>query len=104
MMGSEQKEMLTHRNITVRVDDLQISLQVERTEKAEEEMRNATKRVNHLFALYQRQYPEATKKELLIYVALHLANALESEELQRERSELIKRLSTLAGDLDALDT
>lgn len=93
----------TYRNITLRVDDLQLSLRVDRTEEAEEAMRNAAKRVNNLFGRYQHTYPEASKREVLIYVSLHLAELLEHGLLQREQAQVEERLGAILAELETLE-
>lgn len=99
----ESKHNPTYRNITLRIDDLQISLRVDRTEEAEAKMRNAAKRVNHLFGRYQHMYPESSKRELLMYVSLHLASILEEGLLQKEQAQVEKRLQTILSELDQVD-
>lgn len=90
------------RNITIRVDNQRLSLEIPRTEIAEQKIRRAADQVNSTLERYRLVFPEATKLELMTYVALHIANEAEASLLQQEELQLSSRLQKLLGQLDRI--
>lgn len=90
------------RNITIRVDNQRLSLEIPRTEIAEQKIRRAADQVNSTLERYRLVFPEATKLELMTFVALHIANEAQGTIIEQEELQLSSRLQVLLTQLDQI--
>lgn len=102
MANATETNRFETRDITIRIEDRRLSLTIPRTEIAEQKIRRAADRVNATLEKYRIAFPDATKEELMTYVALHIANAAQDEALDTEELRLVPRFEKLIRQLDQL--
>lgn len=100
-MGLSEDEGRKQRDITVRVDDIRMSIRIPvGEEETELHLRSAAKMVNDLISRYRLRFPHSSREEILAYVALHSARdfcELDFDDRSRQNEQ---RLSALLKSLD----
>lgn len=86
--------------INLRIGEVRMSLEIPRSQVVEQRLRRAADQVNTTLERYRLSFKGVTKVELLSYVALDIANQLQTQKLEREELQLDERLTKLTNELD----
>lgn len=80
-----------------------MSLIIPRSTRAEKCIRTGAANAGKLMDRYSRAYPDATKEQILTYVALHLASEIEELAYQEQEDRTNPRLEQLIDQIDKID-
>ncbi|MDO5017089.1 MAG: cell division protein ZapA [Porphyromonas sp.] len=87
-------------DVNLRIGEERMTISIARDPVAEQAMREAAVLVNKTLERYRTAFPSATKKELLSYVALHIANRFRRLQMEQDTLQLEQRLAKLNRDLE----
>lgn len=88
--------------VNLRVGSVPMTLTIPRSSEVEQALRRAGAQVNKTIEAYRLAFPKVSQVELLSYVALDIANKLQTMELERAQLDLDKRLMKLNRDLEEI--
>lgn len=87
-------------DINLRVGEVRMTLTIPRSPDMEQALRKATEQVNSTLERYRVNMPHASYIDLMSYVALDMANKLQTLRIEGEKLKIEERLSHLNHSLE----